>query len=226
MCGIAGFVGKPDKLIIEKMTRLMVHRGPDDEGYFVNGHVTLGMRRLKIIDLEGGKQPMKSDSAIVIFNGEIYNFKPLRSELEKLGVRFKTNSDTEVILRGYEKWGVEIFDRLDGMFGIAIWDDKEKKLVLARDRFGEKPLYYGKFGGTFIFGSELKSVVAHPLVKKEMNFEAFSKYLTFDYVPAPLSIFKGIYKFTSFNIISKVSPRIYLPEPFYHCLLTGCIAIP
>ena len=176
------------------MTRLMAHRGPDDEGYLVNGQVALGMRRLKIIDLEGGKQPMHSGKSTIVFNGEIYNFESLRSELEKLGSKFNTNSDTEVILKGYEKWGMKIFDRLDGMFGIAIWDDKEKKLILARDRFGEKPLYYGEFNGSFIFASELKSVVAHPSVKKEMNMEAFAKYLTFDYVPAPLSIFKGIYK--------------------------------
>ena len=194
MCGIAGYIGKPDQKVIERMTRLMVHRGPDDEGYFVNGEVALGMRRLKIIDLEGGKQPMRSDRSVVVFNGEIYNFKSLRSELEKLGLKFKTNSDTEVILQGYEKWGVKIFDRLDGMFGLAIWDDIEKKLILARDRFGEKPLYYGEFEGIFIFGSELKSLLAHPAVKKEINPEALTKYLTFDYVPAPLSIFKNIFK--------------------------------
>jgi asparagine synthase (glutamine-hydrolysing) len=204
MCGIAGFVGNPERKIVEQMARSLVHRGPDDEGYFVNGQVALGMRRLKIIDLAGGKQPMFSpDGKIaVVFNGEIYNFQELRSELEKSGVRFRTHSDTEVIVLGYQKWGTGIFARLDGMFGLAIWDTEKNQLVLARDRFGEKPLYYGFFGGSLIFGSELKAVLRHPAVKKELNEAALAQYLTYDYVPAPLSIFKNIFKLEPGNFLT------------------------
>jgi asparagine synthase (glutamine-hydrolysing) len=215
MCGIAGFVGKPDKNTIQKMTRTLIHRGPDDEGYFVNEQAALGMRRLRIIDLAGGKQPMLSPDGkiVVVFNGEIYNFKQLRGELEKAGERFRTNSDTEAIVLGYKKWGTGVFQRLDGMFGVAVWDAVKNQLVLARDRFGEKPLYYGKFDGIFIFGSELKAILLHPAARRELNTEALARYLTFDYVPAPLSIFKNIFKLEPGTFL--IYPESILTSPSY-----------
>lgn len=217
MCGIAGYWGDPEKNIVEKMTRSLVHRGPDDEGYFINDQVALGMRRLKIIDLAGGKQPMRSaDGGVaVVFNGEIYNFILLRRELEKLGVTFKTNSDTEVIVEGYRQYGTEVFKKFDGMFAIAIWDDKKKQLVLARDRFGEKPLYYGNFGSTFIFGSELKAVLAHPKVAKKINLQALHKYFIYEYVPAPLSIWENIYKLEPGNFLVHKNGSIQIQKYFF-----------
>src|SRR3989344_3658631 len=220
MCGIAGYLGQPDRSVIERMTRSLVHRGPDDEGYFVNEKVALGMRRLKIIDLEGGKQPMKGGhGATVIFNREIYNFRKLRSDLETVGIRFQTNSDTEAILHGYEHWGTQLFARLDGMFAIAIWDEHTQTLILARDRFGEKPLYYGRFGNSFVFGSELKALLQHPAVKRELDTESLQQYLVYDYVSAPRSIFKNILKLppASCMIVRDDTQRI---ESYWNLRLT------
>ena len=196
MCGIAGFIGQGDKQILSEMTDSIRHRGPDEEGFFVLGNVNLGMRRLSIIDLAGGKQPIFNEDGqiAVIFNGEIYNFLELKEELVKKGHQFKTKSDTEVIAHLYEEEGEQLFKKLNGMFAVALWDNKKKKLVLARDRFGKKPLYYCTFGQTFIFGSELKAVLTHPIVKKELDLEALNYYLTYEYVPTPKTIFKNIFK--------------------------------
>jgi len=196
MCGIAGYLGQSQAGVLEKMTRKLSHRGPDDEGFFNSGVAHLGMRRLKIIDLSTGHQPMTTADGryTTVFNGEIYNYQKLRGGLEKLGRKFRTQSDTEVILEGFAQWGTDVFAKLEGMFGFAIWDDYEKKLVIARDRFGEKPIYYGSFKGQFVFGSELKALLAHPATLKELDEEALADYLVLDYVPAPRSIFKGIKK--------------------------------
>ena len=175
MCGIVGFVGARADMdeILQAMMDRIVHRGPDGEGRFVDGQVALGHRRLSIIDLEGGKQPMFNEdgSLVVVFNGEVYNFQELREQLLAAGHTFATRSDTEVLLHGYEEWGKELLDRLRGMFTFALWDSRAKTLLLARDHFGIKPLYYyqNPETGTLMFGSEIKSFLAHPEFQKELN---------------------------------------------------------
>jgi asparagine synthase (glutamine-hydrolysing) len=205
MCGIAGFVERdsdgrqlPDRaIVLDRMCRIIEHRGPDDQGTMVDGAVALGMRRLSIIDLAGGHQPMTTPDGdvTIVFNGEIYNYRELFKELETRGHRFQTRSDTESILRCYREFGEDCVQHLRGMFAFAIWDAPLRKLFVARDRAGEKPLYYTTTAaGTFVFGSELKCLLEHPEVKREINPEALDAYLTFGYVPDPLSIFNGIHK--------------------------------
>src|SRR3989344_2657798 len=169
MCGIAGYVGRGDREILEKMTDALAHRGPDDAGYFVLGNVGLGHRRLSIIDLSpGGHQPMQSadGTVTIVFNGEIYNYKELKDKLQK-NYPFRGNSDTEVILAAYQAYGLDCFKKMNGMFAIALYDQKSNSLVLARDRLGKKPLYWTVQDGTLLFGSELKALLAHPSFKKE-----------------------------------------------------------
>jgi asparagine synthase (glutamine-hydrolysing) len=204
MCGIAGFVNQ-DKdhgaqdapAVLDRMCRIIAHRGPDDQGTFVKDGVALGMRRLSIIDLAGGHQPMSGcDPAVtIVFNGEIYIYRELQRELEERGHKFKTHSDTETILHAYEEYGSNCVEHLRGMFAFAIWDTRESKLFIARDRVGKKPLYYTVTPrGTLIFGSELKSLREHPEFRGEMNVEALDAYLTFGYVPDPLTIFRDVEK--------------------------------
>ena len=196
MCGIAGYYGEGNLAVLEKMTRTIHYRGPDDEGFFVDGEVGLGQRRLKIIDLsERAHQPMSNEDGTVwiTFNGEIYNFKELRKTLDGRH-NFKSDSDTEVIIHLYEEAGLKAFERLSGMFALAIYDKRANRLVLARDRLGKKPLYWAKRGRTLIFGSELKALLPHPLVKKELDPASLDKYLYFGYVPTPHSIMKDIKK--------------------------------
>ena len=204
MCGIAGFAGHNQRLsteerarVLDRMCRVIRHRGPDDQGLMVTDDVALGMRRLSIIDLANGHQPMSGEdgSVSVVFNGEIYNYQELQRELEALGHRFQTHSDTETIVHAYEEYGSACVERLRGMFAFAIWDKHKRRLFIARDRAGKKPLYYTQTPqGTFIFGSELKSLLEHPETRREINTEALDAYLSFGYVPDPLSIFRGIYK--------------------------------
>ncbi|MFA4818127.1 MAG: asparagine synthase (glutamine-hydrolyzing) [Parcubacteria group bacterium] len=196
MCGIVGYFGQGDKNVLEKMTRTLVHRGPDDEGFYNSGRVGLGQRRLSIIDLSpAGHQPMANEEKTVwlAFNGEIYNFKDLKNSLKDKHL-FASQSDTEVILHLYEELGQEVFSKLEGMFAIALYDERIDKLFLARDRMGKKPLYYGRFGETLVFGSELKALMPHPLFKKELDLCALNKYLLYEYVPTPHSIFKNVFK--------------------------------
>ena len=206
MCGIAGFVdywdrrgGKPFERgrLLKGMCDVIRHRGPDDDGFLLQDGVALGMRRLSIIDLAGGAQPISGEdgSVTIVFNGEIYNFQELRPELEKRGHVFKTHSDTETIVHAYEEYGPECVTHLRGMFALAIWDDKTRELYIARDRVGKKPLYYTVTPGqTLVFGSEIKSILEHPDVQREINLEALDAYLTLGYVPDPLSIFRDIHK--------------------------------
>jgi asparagine synthase (glutamine-hydrolysing) len=201
MCGIAGIFmknGRPvgDPGTIVKMTDTMVHRGPDASGYHIDGSIALGHRRLSIIDLGTGQQPMFNEdrSMAIVFNGEIYNFEELRSTLELKGHRFRTNSDTETILHAYEEWGEESPNQLRGMFAYAIWDGPQKKVFIARDRIGKKPLYYLDTPTFFIFASELKALLQYPGIRKEINLEALSDYLSFLYVPSPKCIFKEFRK--------------------------------
>ena len=178
------------------MCERMVHRGPDSEGLLVSQGVALGVRRLAIIDLVTGEQPAFNEdkSVSVILNGEIYNYRELRQELEKRGHTFRSQSDTEALPHLYEEYGEQMVEELNGMFAFALWDSKLRKLLIARDRFGEKPLYWGVFDNTLLFASEPKVLLAHPAVKSSLNLEALRQYLSFDYVPAPLSIYQGINK--------------------------------
>ena len=200
MCGIVGFVGARADMdeILQAMMDRIVHRGPDGEGRFVDGQVALGHRRLSIIDLEGGNQPMFNEdgSLVVVFNGEVYNFQELREQLLAAGHTFATRSDTEVLLHGYEEWGKEMLDRLRGMFTFALWDSRAKTLLLARDHFGIKPLYYyqNPETGTLMFGSEIKSFLAHPEFQKELNADQLELYLSYQYSPGENTFFKGVKK--------------------------------
>lgn len=199
MCGIAGLVDRGHAAraaLVQRMTDVLAHRGPDGEGIHVDGSVALGHRRLAIIDLTTGAQPMASadGKTWITFNGEIYNFKVLRGELEAQGHRFKTTSDTEVILAAYEAWGVECLSRLRGMFAFGIWDGKRRRLFLARDRVGIKPLVYAWDGRRLLFASELKAILQNPSFPRELDWEALRDYLTFLYVPSPRTIFRGIRK--------------------------------
>jgi asparagine synthase (glutamine-hydrolysing) len=201
MCGICGqFNFSRDEPVasetIRRMADSIAHRGPDDEGYFISGPLGFGFRRLSIIDLAGGHQPMSDaeETVWVIFNGEIYNFKELRAELESRGHRFRTNSDTEVIVHGYKEWGTEVFNHLNGMFGVAIWDVKKKRLVVARDAMGIKLIYYRLAHGQLTFGSEIRSILAAGEGRPEVDPVALNLFLRFRYTPSPLTIFDGIRK--------------------------------
>lgn len=200
MCGICGIYdtnGRPvSQDLLRRMNGTMVHRGPDDEGYHIDKNIGLGHRRLSIIDLHTGHQPIFNEdkSKVIVFNGEIYNFLQLREELENEGHRFKTRTDTEVILHGYEEWGKDCVNRLRGMFAFAIWDRDERTLFLARDRLGIKPLYYYADGSMFIFASELKAILQEGNIAAEIDPQALSDYLSFGYIPAPKTIFRGVSK--------------------------------
>jgi asparagine synthase (glutamine-hydrolysing) len=212
MCGISGYlawnkngaVNPPQRELIEKMNRCLVHRGPDGEGYYLDQEsggglgisVAMAMRRLAIIDVAHGQQPMFNETkdVVVVYNGETYNFQELRAELIALGHVFITQSDTEVLVHGYEVWGEDLPSKLNGMFGFAIWDKKARKLFLARDHMGIKPLYYAALPGLIVFGSEIKALLAHPSVPRDIDAGAVDDYLSLRYVPTPKSIYKHIRK--------------------------------
>jgi asparagine synthase (glutamine-hydrolysing) len=203
MCGIAGMFGpeeamSPDRRrgVVRQMCHVIEHRGPDDEGFYIDGGLAIGMRRLAIIDLFTGRQPISNEdgSIWIVFNGEIYNFKELREDLIRRGHTFQTGTDTEVIVHLYEDDGERCVERLRGMFSFAIWDKRERKLFMARDRVGVKPLHYCLAGETLVFASEIKSILQHPDVTREVNLEAITDFLTFGYVPDPASAFQGIHK--------------------------------
>jgi asparagine synthase (glutamine-hydrolysing) len=204
MCGITGWANLDSHVppvdggreLLHAMCERMVHRGPDSEGLFVTSGVALGMRRLAIIDLVTGEQPVFNEdkSIAVVLNGEIYNYRELRADLERRGHAFRSASDTEVLPHLYEEYGDGMISELNGMFAFALWDSRTRRLLVARDRFGEKPLYWGVFNGTLLFASEPKVLLAHPSVKPALNLQALRQYLSFDYVPAPLSIYEGINK--------------------------------
>ena len=201
MCGIAGIYNfdsfkSVHERLLKRMTDALVHRGPDDEGFYCSGPIGLGHRRLSIIDLAGGHQPLANEDETVwiVFNGEIYNFGELHDELVKKGHVFKTRSDTEVIVHLYEEEGENCFKRLRGMFAIAIWDARNRKLLLARDRVGKKPLFYFYDGRRIAFASEMKAILEIPGVPREIDPEAVSDYFSLLYIPAPKSIFKNIRK--------------------------------
>ncbi|MEO1594050.1 MAG: XrtA/PEP-CTERM system amidotransferase [Pseudomonadota bacterium] len=202
MCGIAGILDLEgargiDRGVLERMTRTLSLRGPDGEGYHTAPGVGLGHRRLSIIDLEGGDQPIYNEDGrvVTVYNGEIYNFAEVRAELERLGHVFSTRSDTEIIVHGWEEWGEDCVDRFNGMFALAVWDANRDCLFLARDRIGIKPLYYGTTSdGFLLFGSELKALLEHPGLERRLRADAIEDYFAFGYVPDPKSILDGVFK--------------------------------
>jgi asparagine synthase (glutamine-hydrolysing) len=226
MCGICGVYEyassmRVDRQQLARMNATLLHRGPDDEGFFVRDRVGLAMRRLRIIDLAGGSQPIanEDETISIVFNGEIYNYRELRKDLIRLGHRFRTQSDTEVIVHAYEQFGVQCVEHLDGMFAFAIYDERipgADRLFLARDPFGKKPLYYADLGETLIFGSEIKPILEDPRVSKEIDFEALHHYLSLLVIPAPWSIFKSIRKLPSghWMLVDERGPEI---KPYWTC---------
>src|SRR6516162_234730 len=228
MCGICGQFNFGNqtpvrRADIEAMTKSIVHRGPDDEGYFIAGPIGFGFRRLSIIDLSGGHQPMsdQEETVWVIFNGEIYNFPELKRELQSHGHMFRTNSDTEVIIHGYKQWGDEVLNRLNGMFGLAIWDVRQKRLVVARDPFGIKLIYYRIDGNTLYFGSEMRPIRAVVPGKAEIDATSLNLFLRYRFTPAPYTILKDVRKLapgtklTVENGACEVSRWYrFRPEPF------------
>jgi asparagine synthase (glutamine-hydrolysing) len=200
MCGICGFYDyqdnrPPDQQVLGEMLNLLEHRGPDDAGAHFDQGLALGMRRLSIIDLSGGKQPICNEdgTVVTVFNGEIYNYRSLRQELQSRGHVLATDSDTEVIVHLYEEYGEECVHQLRGMFGLAVWDARRRKLFLARDRLGIKPLYYTELRGQLIFASEIKAILQYPGVPRRLNVEGLSNFLSLKYVPAPQTMFEDIY---------------------------------
>ncbi len=198
MCGFTGFtnhIDNPDKILTQMMNTI-IHRGPDSGGQYTDDDIALGFRRLSIIDLEQGDQPIfnEDSSKVLLFNGEIYNYKSIREDLLDKGHIFRTHSDSEVILHGYEQYGEDILNRLRGMFAFVIWDKNKKELFGARDYFGIKPLYYSLMGESFLFGSEIKSFIPHPHFKKELNTDALESYLSFQYSAHNETFFKNVFR--------------------------------
>ncbi|MDP7417722.1 MAG: asparagine synthase (glutamine-hydrolyzing), partial [Desulfobacterales bacterium] len=231
MCGICGIVNLDREnhvkyTQIKRMCDALVHRGPDDDGIFVKDNVGIGMRRLSIIDLVTGNQPISNedDTIRVVFNGEIYNYLDLRQALRKKGHRFSTNSDTEVIVHAYEEYGEDCPAMFNGMFAFAIWDDRRKRLFVARDRIGIKPLYYYKDDKRVVFGSEPKAILQTPDVPREIDPLALDNFLTFEYIPAPLSIFRDIKKLYPAHTLSlhngAISTKRYWHLPVKHCAVS------
>ena len=226
MCGITGWANLDShtpptdgaRELLHSMCERMVHRGPDSEGLFVTSGVALGMRRLAIIDLVTGEQPAFNEdkSVAVILNGEIYNYRELRADLEKRGHSFRSASDTEVLPHLYEEYGDDMLREINGMFAFALWDSRRRRLLIGRDRFGEKPLYWGVFENTLLFASEPKVLLAHPAVKPALNLQALRQYLSFDYVPAPLSIYEGISKLPAAHKLVLEDGRVEVER--YWCL--------
>src|SRR6202453_2052303 len=235
MCGICGQYNFDSQTPvvrqeIERMTRSITHRGPDDEGYYIAGPLGFGFRRLSIIDLAGGHQPMsdREESVWVVFNGEIYNFPELKGELEALGHVFRTKCDTEVIIHGYKQWGTEVLNRLNGMFGLAIWDARQQRLVIARDPFGIKLINYKIAKGRVSFGSEVRAVVAATNEKAEVDPVSLNLFLRYRYTPSPYTIFSGVRKLApgTMLVFEKGTYILrrwynYAPSPFSPSLSPG-----
>ncbi|MCB4755765.1 MAG: asparagine synthase (glutamine-hydrolyzing) [Elusimicrobia bacterium] len=232
MCGICGQLqwGKPSQIdgrLLERMNRSMIHRGPDDEGYFTQSFITqspentgavgLAMRRLSIIDLSTGRQPIFSEdkNVVVVYNGETYNFQDLRDELIGLGHTFTTRSDTEVLVHGYEAWGLDMPAKLNGMFGFALWDKKRQRLVVGRDRMGIKPLYYAVLKNKLVFGSEIKALIQDPEVSREIDPFAIDDFLSMRYIPMPRSIYKAIRKLEPGSLLLWENGRVQF-KPYWN----------
>ena len=214
MCGFTGFVGEvsnPD-VVLENMMNQIIHRGPDSAGAYTDGEAALGFRRLSIIDVEHGSQPLYNEdrSLVLIFNGEIYNFEEIREDLVAKGHTFTTQTDSEVLIHGYEEYGQQLVQKLRGMFAFIIWDKNNKKLFAARDMFGIKPLYYAQMNGTLMFGSEIKSFLPHPHFEKELNEKALKPYLTFQYPVLNETFFKGVFKMPAAHYMTFENGKVEL----------------
>src|SRR5256714_4259728 len=217
MCGINGIAlssrsrRELDVRVLERMRDVITHRGPDDAGTYVDGQIGLGHRRLSIVDVAAGHQPMTNEDGRlrITYNGEIYNHADFREELERRGHVYRTHSDTETIVHAYEERGAACVEELRGMFAFAVWDARRRELFIARDRVGKKPLYYTLTArGTLVFGSEVKSLLEHSEVGREIDLEALDAYLTFGYVPDPLSIFRGVHKLPPGHHLTFVDGRV------------------
>ena len=221
MCGFVGFVDKKKKIekqkIIEDMAHMIEHRGPDNAGYYADNFIALGHRRLSIIDLSGGGQPIYNEdkSKVIVFNGEIYNYKEIKEDLINKGHKFTTSTDTEVILHGYEEYGVDLFPNLRGMFTFVIYDLKTKELVGARDHFGIKPFYYYLNDDEFLFASEIKAMLAHPNFKKEVNKKALKMYLIFQYSVFDETFFKNVFKLKPGHYFIYKNNKLDIKEYFH-----------
>jgi len=223
LCGIVGFTHKhwaPDVDRIRNATATLLHRGPDEQGVFQSSLCSLGATRLKIIDLGSGDQPILSEdgNVAIVFNGEIYNHQELRVELEGLGHHFFSHCDTETVLRAFIEWDTDCFARLRGMFAIALWTKSTKRLVLARDRMGIKPLYFAKRGEDLFFGSELKAILIHPEIERRLSLDGLDCYLSLNYVPCPWTLVEGIEKLPPGKWLEwrdgKISSQAYWKLPF------------
>ncbi|MEA2684170.1 MAG: hypothetical protein QOK05_2498 [Chloroflexota bacterium] len=237
MCGIVGVATQegsrpPEHELLRNMCAQISHRGPDDEGFLEQPGVGLGIRRLQIIDIAGGHQPIHNEDASVwtVFNGEIYNFRALRLELEHSGHTFGTRADTEVIVHAYEEWGDAFVERLNGMFAIAIWDSGRRRLILARDRTGIKPLYYAATPGRLHFGSEVKALLVDQAIPRELDMEAVDDYLALEYIPSPRTIFRAIRKLPPAHLLTwdwrtgRVTVKRYWDVPLGATTFTGDVA--
>ncbi|HOX28634.1 MAG TPA: asparagine synthetase B, partial [bacterium] len=198
MCGICGIynpwgLDAEDGAALGRMTEVLAHRGPDDSGSRADSHAALGHTRLSIVDIDGGAQPMGNEDGSVwaVFNGEIYNFEALRADLVKKGHRFHSRSDTETLVHGYETYGEDLVMKLDGMFAFAVWDSRSRRLLLARDRVGKKPLYYARAGGRLLFASEIKSILMHPRVSRAADHDSLMHIMSFQHVPGEATAFQG-----------------------------------
>src|SRR5215468_10101594 len=215
MCGIAGFTrlnGTVNRGVANRITETLRHRGPDQQGVFEGSVATLCAVRLKIIDLGGGDQPIVSDdgATAIAFNGEIYNHREVRETLEALGHRFRSNCDTETVLRAFEEWDTACFERMRGMFAVALWSEREQRLVLVRDRMGIKPLYYCRRGDDVYFGSELKAILEHPEIPRQLDLKALDAYLSVNYVPGPQTLIEGIRKLPAGHLLEWRKGRVWV----------------
>lgn len=219
MCGIAGYVtSTPSSSDLRRAGELLIHRGPDDAGIYLGNGVGLVARRLSIIDLRGGHQPLSNEDGTVwiVYNGEIYNAPSLRARLEATGHHFATRTDTEVIVHAYEQWGEAAVTRLRGMFAFALWDARQRLLLLARDRFGMKPLSYARDGGRFAFASEVRPLLALlPAFPRRANQEALWRLFELGFIPAPLTPFQGVYKLPPGHVLTFQQDRLSL-RPYWH----------
>ncbi|HUK35723.1 MAG TPA: asparagine synthase (glutamine-hydrolyzing), partial [Vicinamibacterales bacterium] len=227
MCGIAGRFNfdsaRPiDRGRLRAMTGALAHRGPDADGYYVADGIGLGHRRLSIIDLATGDQPVSNEDGTVwtVFNGEIYNFADVRRELEACGHVFRTNTDTEVIVHGYEQWGVDAVSRFRGMFAIAVWDQRKRRLLLVRDRLGVKPLYYSLLSSGLVFGSEIKALLQDPDVPRDWSAPSVDAYLALQYVPCPQTIYEAVFKLPPAHYLVAEPTRISI-QRYWDLSFTG-----
>ena len=219
MCGFVGYMNQPgiDPTVIKKMADRIIHRGPDDEGFYQDDVISMGFRRLSIIDLNHGQQPMtnQTNTKVLTFNGEIYNYLELREELQGLGYEFKTEVDSEVLIHGYDAWQEGLLDRIRGMYAFVIYDSETGEVFGARDHFGIKPLYYFKNEDTFMWGSEIKAFLDHPSFEKELNIELLPIHLSFEYIPSDETMFKNVFKLNPGNYFKFKDNNLEVNE-YYH----------